>query len=55
VNTVEIPVIASGGIGNLKDLVNVAQTGVEGAIVGTALYEKKFTLKKAVEVIKNVS
>ena len=55
VDTVKIPVIASGGIGNLKDLVNVAQTGVEGAIVGTALYEKKFTLKKAVEVTKNVS
>jgi len=55
VNAVRIPVIASGGIGSLKDLVNVAQTGVKGAIVGTALYEKKFTLKKAVEVIKNVS
>ncbi len=53
--TVRIPVIASGGIGNLKDLVSVARTGVKGAIVGTALYEKKFTLKKAVEVIKNVS
>lgn len=55
VSTVRTPVIASGGIGSLKDLVSVAQTGVKGAIVGTALYEKKFTLKKAVEAIKNVS
>ena len=55
VSTVRIPVIASGGIGSLKDLVSVAQTGVKGAIVGTALYEKKFTLKKAVEAIKNVN
>jgi len=55
VSTVRIPVIASGGIGSLKDLVSVAQTGVKGAIVGTALYEKKFTLKKAVETVKNVN
>lgn len=55
VSTVRIPVIASGGIGSLKDLVSVAQTGVKGTIVGTALYEKKFTLKKAVETVKNVN
>jgi len=28
---------------------------VEGVVVGTALYEKKFTLKEALEVVKNVS
>jgi phosphoribosylformimino-5-aminoimidazole carboxamide ribotide isomerase len=55
VSTVRIPVIASGGIGSLKDLVSVAQTGVKGAIVGTALYEKKFTLKEAMEIVKNVN
>jgi len=55
VSAVRIPVIASGGIGSLKDLVSVAQTGVKGAIVGTAIYEKKITLKNAVEAIKNVS
>jgi len=47
-------VVASGGIGSLNDLVKVARTGVEGAIVGTALYEEKFTLKQAVEAVKNV-
>ncbi len=55
VSTVRIPVIASGGIGSLKDLVNVAQTGAKGAIVGTALYEKKFTLKEAMEMMKDVN
>jgi len=25
---------------------------VEGVVVGTALYEKKFTLKEALEVVK---
>lgn len=54
VSAVRTPVVASGGIGSLKDLVNVARTGVEGTIVGTALYEKKFALKQAMEVVKNV-
>lgn len=54
VSTIRTPVVASGGIGSLKDLVNIARTGVEGAIVGTALYEEKFTLKQAMEAVKNV-
>ncbi len=55
VGAVRTPVVASGGIGSLTDLVAVARTGVEGAIVGTALYEERFTLKQAVETVKNVS
>lgn len=54
VSAVRTPVVASGGIGSLTDLVNVARTGVEKAIVGTALYEEKFTLKQAMEAVKNV-
>jgi len=53
-NTIRSSVIASGGIGCLTDLVNLSRTGVEGAIVGTALYEGKFTLKEAMEAVKNV-
>lgn len=40
----KIPVIASGGIGNLDDVLKVKdleQFGVIGAIVGRALYDKK--------------
>jgi len=55
VEAVKIPVIASGGVANLKDLVELAGTGVWGVVVGTALYEKKFTLKEALEAVKNVS
>jgi len=54
VETVRVPVIASGGIGSLNDLVTLARTGVEGVVVGTALYEGKFTLEQAIEVVKNV-
>ena len=55
VETVKVPVMASGGIASLNDLVMLAGTGVEGVVVGTALYEGKFTFKQALEVVKSVS
>jgi 1-(5-phosphoribosyl)-5-[(5-phosphoribosylamino)methylideneamino] imidazole-4-carboxamide isomerase/N-(5'phosphoribosyl)anthranilate isomerase len=47
------PVVASGGISNLDDIKNLAalrSIGVEGAIVGKALYAGAFTLQQALEV-----
>ena len=44
------PVVASGGVSSLADLRAIASLvplGVEGAIVGTALYEGAFTLEEA--------
>ncbi len=38
---------ASGGVASLDDLRALQATGAAGAIVGRALYEKKFTLKEA--------
>jgi phosphoribosylformimino-5-aminoimidazole carboxamide ribotide isomerase len=55
VEAVDVPVIASGGVAELDDLRRVATTGVVGVIVGTALYEKRFTLEEAIEEVKNVS
>jgi phosphoribosylformimino-5-aminoimidazole carboxamide ribotide isomerase len=54
VETVKVPVIASGGVATLEDLLELARTGVDGVVVGTALYEKKFKLKEALEAIENV-
>jgi phosphoribosylformimino-5-aminoimidazole carboxamide ribotide isomerase len=54
VETVKMPVIASGGIASLNDLVELTGTGVDGVVVGTALYEGKFTLKQALEAVKIV-
>jgi phosphoribosylanthranilate isomerase len=46
------PVVASGGISSLDDLRGIATIpGVEGAIVGTALYEKSFTLPDALAAV----
>ncbi|MDP4589331.1 MAG: bifunctional 1-(5-phosphoribosyl)-5-((5-phosphoribosylamino)methylideneamino)imidazole-4-carboxamide isomerase/phosphoribosylanthranilate isomerase PriA [Candidatus Nanopelagicales bacterium] len=47
------PVIASGGIANLADIAqlrSLTEIGVEGAIVGKALYAQAFTLVEAIEV-----
>ncbi|MER5351321.1 bifunctional 1-(5-phosphoribosyl)-5-((5-phosphoribosylamino)methylideneamino)imidazole-4-carboxamide isomerase/phosphoribosylanthranilate isomerase PriA [Kitasatospora sp. NPDC002551] len=48
------PVVASGGVSSLDDLRAIAGLvgeGVEGAIVGKALYEQKFTLGEALEAV----
>ncbi|WP_018155176.1 bifunctional 1-(5-phosphoribosyl)-5-((5-phosphoribosylamino)methylideneamino)imidazole-4-carboxamide isomerase/phosphoribosylanthranilate isomerase PriA [Demetria terragena] len=49
----ERPVVASGGISTLEDLRvlrELVPNGVEGAIVGSALYRHAFTLPDALEV-----
>jgi len=51
VRTVDLPVIASGGVGSLRDVVNVAETGAAGLVVGKALYEKAFFLREAKEAV----
>ncbi len=47
------PVVASGGISTLDDLIALRELvpdGIEGAIVGKALYAGKFTLAEALDV-----
>lgn len=49
------PVVASGGVSSLEDLRvlrALVGAGVEGAIVGKALYAKAFTLEEALEVAR---
>jgi 1-(5-phosphoribosyl)-5-[(5-phosphoribosylamino)methylideneamino] imidazole-4-carboxamide isomerase/N-(5'phosphoribosyl)anthranilate isomerase len=49
------PVIASGGVSELADLraiASLAPLGVEGAIVGKALYAGRFTLERALETVR---
>jgi len=46
-----VEVIAAGGIGGLNDLAALKRVGVEGAVIGKALYEGRFTLKEALKTI----
>jgi phosphoribosylformimino-5-aminoimidazole carboxamide ribotide isomerase len=41
-----IDLIASGGVSNLNDLLELREAGCDGAIVGKAIYEKKISLKE---------
>ncbi|MDA2993413.1 MAG: bifunctional 1-(5-phosphoribosyl)-5-((5-phosphoribosylamino)methylideneamino)imidazole-4-carboxamide isomerase/phosphoribosylanthranilate isomerase PriA [Actinomycetota bacterium] len=52
------PVVASGGISSLADISALSalhQIGVEGAIVGKALYAGAFTLQEALALTKGAS
>jgi len=43
----KINLLASGGIGNISDIKAVKGVGVDGVIIGKALYEKRFSLEEA--------
>ncbi|MEU7216220.1 MULTISPECIES: bifunctional 1-(5-phosphoribosyl)-5-((5-phosphoribosylamino)methylideneamino)imidazole-4-carboxamide isomerase/phosphoribosylanthranilate isomerase PriA [Nocardia] len=51
----DAPVIASGGVSTIEDLVAIAELvpeGVEGSIVGKALYAGRFTLPEALAAVR---
>lgn len=53
---ISCPLIASGGISSLADLGALARAGIPnlaGVIVGTALYEERFTLAEAIKEVSN--
>ena len=44
-------IVAAGGIGSIGDLVALKEIGVEGAVIGKALYEGRFSLKEAIQKV----
>lgn len=46
----EIKLIASGGVSSMDDLVKLKENGLEGAIVGKAIYENRVSLKELGEL-----
>jgi phosphoribosylformimino-5-aminoimidazole carboxamide ribotide isomerase len=47
VEAVDVPVIASGGVATLADIRALADAGAAAVVVGSALYEERFTLAEA--------
>jgi phosphoribosylformimino-5-aminoimidazole carboxamide ribotide isomerase len=47
----KVKIIAAGGIGSIGDLAALKEIGCEGAVIGKALYEGRFTLKEALAKI----
>ena len=55
-DAVSIPVIASGGVANLEDFTKLKamrRRGVEGVIIGKALYSGAFTLREALAAVRS--
>lgn len=52
VESVNVDIIASGGVGSIEHIKALIPTGVEGVIVGRALYTNSVDLKEAVELTK---
>ncbi|WP_276273522.1 1-(5-phosphoribosyl)-5-[(5-phosphoribosylamino)methylideneamino]imidazole-4-carboxamide isomerase [Haloarcula litorea] len=47
VEAVDVPVVASGGVATVDDVVALRDAGAAAAVVGSALYEGAFTLAEA--------
>lgn len=50
IETVQSPVIASGGISNVNQIKQLKDVGTEGVILGKSLYEGRINLKEALNV-----
>lgn len=50
--TTGLDVIASGGISSLADIQKLADSGIGGAIIGKALYDRQFSLAQAIKAGK---
>ena len=55
--SINIPVIASGGVSSLKEIFELSKqfsSGIEGVIIGRALYDNKFSFSEALDIIEKV-
>jgi len=52
IEAVDVAVIASGGVRETDDIKKLCQLGVEGAIIGRALYEGTLTLSESIKAAR---
>ena len=45
-----LKIVASGGVSSIEDLKSLKASGVDGAIVGKAIYEGKVSLKELISI-----
>ena len=53
VDAVDIPVVASGGVASIEDIRSLQAAGAAAVVVGSALYEGKFTLGEAQRAVES--
>jgi len=49
----KLDILASGGVSNLDDLLELEKIGLSGAIVGKAIYENRIDLAEAIKRVKH--
>jgi phosphoribosylformimino-5-aminoimidazole carboxamide ribotide isomerase len=52
INATRLPIIASGGITSIDHIRKLSQLGVEGAIIGRALYTGDIQLEEALAALR---
>lgn len=52
VGATDVPVLASGGVASLDDILRLLPTGARGVVLGRSLHEGKFTLADAIRVAR---
>jgi phosphoribosylformimino-5-aminoimidazole carboxamide ribotide isomerase len=52
VSAVRIPVVAAGGVTEIKDVLELRDAGAAGAVAGTAIYTGKLSVRKTLEALK---
>jgi len=52
VEKLNIPVVASGGISSYQDILKLRDVGVEGVVIGSALYKNILDLRKCIQIAK---
>ncbi|RBQ24128.1 Imidazole glycerol phosphate synthase subunit HisF [Candidatus Methanobinarius endosymbioticus] len=50
VNSVDVPIVYSGGVTTIQDVKKLTKTGVKGVVIGSALYKNKLNIKKALKL-----
>jgi phosphoribosylformimino-5-aminoimidazole carboxamide ribotide isomerase len=52
IDTVDMPIIASGGVKELDDIKKLAELGAKAVIIGRSLYEGKLKLSDAIKAVE---
>ncbi len=49
VRSVDMEVIASGGVSSIEDIISIKRAGAQGAVVGAAIYTERINLREAID------
>ena len=50
VSSVSVPVVISGGVSGVEDVMRIKEAGASGVVIGSALYKGKIDFKEVLEL-----